>query len=76
MPRTTIDLDGSVLRELKKRQQREGKTLGRLISEMLAESLRRVDRPAPPPFAWSSRPMNAKVDLEDKEALRRVLDEA
>ncbi len=76
MPRTTIDLDGSVLRDLKKLQQREGKTLGRLVSEMLAESLRRVESPSPPPFTWTSRPMKARVDLEDKEAVRRALDEA
>jgi hypothetical protein len=29
-----------------------------------------------PPFTWTTRPMGALVDLEDKEAIRRALDEA
>lgn len=74
MPRTTIDIDPTVLRQLKKRQQREGKTLGRLISELLTSALR-GDEPEPgKPFQWTSRSMDARVDLEDKEALRRALD--
>jgi hypothetical protein len=39
MPRTTVDIDASVLRELKKRQVRERKTLGQLISELLAKAI-------------------------------------
>lgn len=75
MPRTTIDIDAAVLRELKKRQKREGKTLGRLVSELLAGALERDQEPAPAPFVWSSRSMQALVDLEDKEAVRRALEE-
>jgi hypothetical protein len=30
----------------------------------------------PPPLRWTSRRMRARVDLEDKEAVRRALDEA
>jgi hypothetical protein len=75
MTRTTIDIDAAVLRELKRRQRREDKTLGRLVSELLAGALRDGPEPAPPPFAWTSRPMSARVDLEDKEAVRRALDE-
>lgn len=73
MPRTTIDVDAAVLRELEARKRREGKTLGRLVSELLAAALDRSDDP-PQSFEWYSQPMRALVDLEDKEAVRRVLD--
>jgi hypothetical protein len=76
MPRTTIDLDPTILRELKARQRREGKTLGRLVSELLSTAMQPGDdKPRPPALlAWSSRPMRALVDLDDPEAVRRALD--
>jgi hypothetical protein len=74
MPRTTIDIDSAVLRQLKARTRREGKTLGRLVSELLARALRTEQDQATRGFAWTSKPMGARVDLEDKEALRRVLE--
>jgi hypothetical protein len=76
MSRTTIDIDPTVLRALKARQRREGKTLGRLVSELLSTAMEAAgDEPRPPaPLAWSSRPMRALVDLDDPEALRRALD--
>ena len=70
--RTTIDIDPTVLTELKRRQRREGKSLGRLVSELLAERLERHEPPAPAPFAWVTRPMSARIDLEDPEAVRRA----
>jgi hypothetical protein len=73
MPRTTIDIDAAVLRELEARKKREGKTLGRLVSELLAGALARRNE-QPPTFEWYSQPMHARVDLEDKEALRQALD--
>jgi hypothetical protein len=76
MPRTTVDLDAAVLRDLKRLQKREGKTLGRLISEILAVALARREREEeePKPFRWSARPMKARIDLEDKEAVRAALE--
>ena len=78
MARTTIDIDPTVLRELKARQRREGKTLGRLVSELLSTAMQAEgDEPrALAPLAWSSRPMRALVDLDDPEAVRRALDGA
>lgn len=74
MPRTTIDLDATVLRDLKDRGRREGKSLGQVASELLATSLRQ--HPAEPPtFAWTSKPMDARVDLEDREAVYQALDD-
>lgn len=75
MPRTTIDIDASVLRDLKRRQQREGKSLGQLVSELLAAVLADEPRTPAEPFSWTARSMRARVELEDKEALRRALEE-
>lgn len=73
--RTTLDLDSSVLDELKLRQQREGTSLGQLVSEMLARALADTrDAAASAPLAWSAHSMGARVDLEDRAALQRVLD--
>ena len=74
MARTTLDLDDGVLRELKERRRREGKPLGVIASELLAEAMA-VERPRRPDFVWTSQPMGARVDLEDKDALWAVLDE-
>jgi hypothetical protein len=74
--RTTVDIDEPVLKELKRLTQRQGKALGRVVSDLLAESLGRRRSPSPPApaFAWTSRPMDARVDLADKEAVRAALD--
>lgn len=75
MTRTTIDLDPAVLRRLRTRSQREGKSMGQVASEVLARSLAEgplADRPA---FEWLSRELGEpSVDLEDKEALRALLE--
>ena len=75
MPRTTLDIDAAVLRELKRRQQRDHKTLGALVSELLARAL--ANEPTEeelPPLEWTSGPLGLKVDVEDKEALWKTLD--
>ncbi len=74
MPRTTIDIDAPILRDLKKLQKREGKPLGRLVSELLALALSREKAPPPVPFRWTARAMGAPlVDLGDKDALWAAL---
>lgn len=76
MPRTTVDIDASVLRALKKRQERERKTLGHLISELLAQALASEDETtAAAPLTWVARDLEPRVDLEDKDALWSMLDE-
>src|SRR6266542_2445624 len=73
MTRTTIDIDGPVLREVRALQQTEGPSLGRVVSQLLAEALAQHRAPVPPArLAWTCRPMGALVDLEDKEALGNV----
>ena len=76
MPRTTVNIDAPVLRDLKRLQKREGKPLGQLMSELLAHALggRRAERAKDEAFAWTARPMRARVDLADKEAVQAVLD--
>jgi hypothetical protein len=75
MPRTTLDLDGSVLSELRRRGRREGKSMGQVASELLAKGMAEgTDRPAPT-LQWRSDKLGEPlVDLEDKEAVRAVLD--
>ena len=77
MTRTTVDIDAAVLRRLKERKRREGKTLGELVSELLARALQETEPRGERPrtLRWSSRAMHARVDLEDKEAVRRALEE-
>ena len=74
--RTTVDIDEPVLKEVKRLTRREGKALGRVVSELLAESLgrRRARAPDAPPFAWTSHRMDARVDLADKDAVQAALD--
>jgi hypothetical protein len=75
--RTTVDIDDPILADLKRLQQREGKSLGRMVSDLLAQALRdkrhRAAKPAA--FAWTTRAMNARVDLSDRDALLDSIDE-
>ena len=73
--RTTLDIDDHILREVKAIRESEGRSMGAVVSELLADALahRRTPR-ARPAFRWVSRPMNALVDLADKDAVSAVLD--
>ncbi len=74
--RTTVDIDDPILKELKDRGKREGKSLGRLISELLASELQKGDtsgRRSEPP-RWISRDMKTRINLEDKDAVYAALD--
>jgi plasmid stability protein len=75
MPRTTLNLDPSVMRELRRRSEREHKSIGELASQLLARGLDQEPEPQPGPFAWVSRDLGEPaVDLEDKEALASLLE--
>jgi hypothetical protein len=74
--RTTLDIAIPVLRELKRLQKRNGKSLGNIASDLMAEALTRhrtdVRHGA---WTWTAQRMGPpRVDLRDKEALRRALD--
>ena len=76
--RTTLDLEAPVLEELKRVQQEEGLSLGKLASRLLAEALafRRKKPVKVAKLSWNTGRMGALIDLEDKEAVHRVLDQA
>jgi hypothetical protein len=74
--RTTIDLDATVVRELKRRSKGAGKSMGQVASELLAASLgEQAGRPRKPGLTWIAKDLGRPlVDLEDKEAMRALLD--
>jgi len=75
--RTTVDIDDFILKDLKKLQQRGGKSLGRLISDLLAQALKepKPDKVSLKPNRWIAKAMGCRVDLADREALYRALEE-
>jgi len=78
MPRTTVNLDASVLGQLKRRQHKERKPLSELVNQLLARALAEAETAdeVARPLRWTSRAMGARVDIEDKDALLQALDES
>ncbi|MEA2164004.1 MAG: hypothetical protein QOK37_2131 [Thermoanaerobaculia bacterium] len=76
MSRITLNIDESVLDGLKSLRKNEGKSLGDLASELLADAIaeRKRAKPSPVRLEWKARPMGAGIDLDDKEALFAALD--
>jgi len=73
--RTTLDIAGPILDEVKAIHQREDRSMGAIVSELLAEALaRRKASRTHTPFRWTAHPMKARIDLEDKDALYAALD--
>jgi hypothetical protein len=75
--RTTIDLDPTVVKELKRRSKGAGKSMGQFASELLATSLKeQAGRPRDPGgLTWIAKDLGRPfVDLEDKDAVRTLLD--
>ena len=74
--RTTVDIDDPILREVKAIHEKEGRSMGAIVSELLADALTRRRRTAVarPAFRWTSRPMRTLVDLADKDTVYAVLD--
>ena len=75
--RTTIDIDDPILKEVKALQKKGGQSLGRLISDLLAQALRARKGPTPKRSApqWIAKPMHAQVDLADKDAVYAAMDQ-
>ena len=75
--RTTINLDPTVIKELKRRSKGAGKSMGQVASELLATSLRKRngDPGDAAGFEWIAKDLGRPlVDLEDKEAVRVAFD--
>lgn len=72
MPRTTLNIDATVLAELKRRSRLEDKPLGDLVSQILARNLSdtgdEIGR-----LSWTTQEMGSQIDLEDKERLRDII---
>jgi hypothetical protein len=75
MARTTIDIDDPILNDIRAIQKREGRSMGKIVSQLLAEALNKQKTSAKQPkFKWVSRPMRSLVDLSDKDEVYRILD--
>ena len=75
MARTTLNIDTPILMDLKRIQRRENKSLGRIVSDLLAEAIARHGKvPDPPPFEWIAEEMKPLIDITDKETLYAALD--
>jgi hypothetical protein len=75
--RTTVDIDTPVLKDLKRLQKKEGKSLGRLISDLLAQAIRERESTKSParPAQWFSKAMGARIDLADRDALCAAMEQ-
>ncbi len=75
MARTTINIENSILLEVKNLQKKDGRSIGKIVSQLLSEALaHRKDEAMVPRFKWRSRRMGALVELSDKDALHKILD--
>ena len=75
MARTTIDIDDRNLQEIRAIQKMEGRSMGKIGSQLLAEALIKQKTFAKQPrFNWISRPMRSLVDLTDKVEVYRLWD--
>ncbi len=76
MSRTTLNIDTPILDEIKQIQQREGGSLGRVVTQLLSEALvHRNDVSGDSArLEWISKPMKARVDLADRELVYEILD--
>jgi len=75
MARTTLDLDASILEQLRRRAADERKSMGQVASERLAIGLREDAQGGVSRLRWPSKRMGKpRVDLEDKDAVWNALD--
>lgn len=73
--RTTVDIADPVLEDVRREQERQGKTLGQVMSELLAEGLAvRREVSEPREFRWIAKHLGTGIDLRDKDALWEALD--
>lgn len=75
MARITLEIDDSILRELRALQESQGRSMGKITSELLAEALAaRTKDGETVAFAWHSQPMGSRVDIADKDAVYAILE--
>jgi hypothetical protein len=72
---TTLDISDPILKEIKAIHEKEGRSMGSVVSELLADALaRRRPSGGHAHFRWTSRPIKSLVDMTDKEAVYAALD--
>ena len=69
--RTTLDIDDPILQDLRRLRRERKKPLGRIVSDLLAKALahNEAESPVKANFRWQARPMGARVDLADRDAV-------
>jgi hypothetical protein len=74
MTRVILNLDATVLAQLRRRAVSERKNLDQVASELLAATFGEEVPGGVTPLRWPSMRMGKpKVDLEDREDLRRTI---
>ena len=64
MVRTTIDIENFVLTEVKNLQKRDGRSIGRIVSQVLAEALaQRKNKAKASRFKWRSHRLVGAVKI-------------
>lgn len=71
----TFDIDAPIPADLKRLGRAQHISMGRLGSELLGRALREAAprHAANAKFTWVDKPMNAKVDLADRDALYEAI---
>ncbi len=75
--RTTVDIDENILKELRKIQKKEGRSLRRLVSDLLAQALRErksTGDPTPAPH-WIPKDMGVRIDRANQDAVYAALEQ-
>ncbi len=74
--RTTLHIDDPILKKPKAIQARDGRSLGRRVSDLLAQALSatEVKAAAPRCFTWNASAGALLVDLADKDAVHEALE--
>lgn len=75
MARTTLNIDDSVLRQVRAHAKRAGKGLAQVVSELLSIALAQ-ERTSEPErgFTWHAQDLKPLIDIDDKDALHDALD--
>ena len=73
--RTTIDIENPILTAVKNLQKKDGRSISKIVSQLLAEALaQRKYKAIASRFKWRTRRMGALIDLSDKDAVYKILD--
>jgi hypothetical protein len=72
--KTTLNIDATVMRDLKREAHRRGKTMSELVETALRQLLRPNRVQAKPPELPTFRGGGALVDVDDRDSLYRAME--